>query len=215
MLDPYPTPESLRQALTGVSRQSRENVTRLWLTEGIPLAFRNCPSAYEQMRAWLGIQLNLCPKEITLLGSARLGFSLAPPKFGRPFDAASDCDLSAVSEQLFQRLAESFDVWKRDYSEGLVHPRNNRERAFGDDNVLFGERNLPLGFIDPGKLPTFNPYPIVQNIQQAMWALTKKLEVTPEAPSPQKASIRVYRTWQALVSRVSLNLHLAVSPAQR
>ncbi len=166
------------------------------------------------MRAWLGVQLSLCPKEITLLGSARLGFSLARPKFGRPFDVESDLDLSAVSEQLFQRLAESFDAWKRDYSEGLVHPRHNRERAFWDDNVLFGERNLPLGFIDPGKLPTFNRYPLVQNIQQTMWALTKKLEVTPEAPSPQKASLRVFRTWRALVNRVSLNLHLAVPPAQ-
>jgi len=194
-----------------VSRQSREAFTRLWLTEGIPYAFRKCPGAYEQMRAWLGIQLGVCPKEITLLGSARLGFSLAKQKSGRLFDSASDLDLSVVSKQIFQRLSETSDVWTQDYSQGTVHPRHNRERMFWDENLRHGRRNLQLGFIDPAKLPTFDRYPLVQKIQQTMWVLTKKLEVTPHVPSPKKASIRVYCSWKALVNRVSFNLHIAMT----
>ena len=82
---------------------------------------------------------------------------------------------------------------------------------YWDQNIEFGERNLPLGFFDASKLPTFDRYPVVQQIQQTMWALTKKLETTPDVPSPRRASVRVYDTWQALVARVSLNLHTVIT----
>lgn len=212
LLSLYPTPDDFRKALSGISRQSREYIVRLWLTEGIPYAFRDYPGAYEEMRNWLASYLDVCPKEITLLGSARIGFSLAGAKFGTPFNKGSDLDLSVVSAKLFQTLADAFDEWRRNYSAGAIHPRNNRERTFWDQNLQFGESNLPLGFFDANKLPTFDRYPIAQKIQQAMWVLTKKLEVTPGVPSPRRASVRVYQSWQALVARVSLNLHVAIHP---
>lgn len=209
--DPHPKSEDFRQALIGISRQSREDVVRLWLTEGIPFAFRGYPSVYEEIRAWLGAHLGVCPKEITLVGSARIGFSFAGPKFGRSFDQGSDLDLSVVSETLFGKIAETFAAWKQDYSKGMVKPRNDKERLFWDQNIEFGERNLPLGFFDPNKLPTLDRYPVIQQIQDAMWALTKKLEATPDVRSRHRASLRAYRTWQALVARVSFNLYKAIS----
>jgi len=163
------------------------------------------------MRSWLGARLGVCPKEITLVGSARIGFSIAGPKFGRSLDEGSDLDLSVVSEALFGKITETFAAWKENYSKGTVKPRNDRERLFWDQNLEFGERNFSLGFFDANKLPTFEHYPVIQQIQQAMWALTKKLEVTPDVLSPQRASLRVYRTWQALVARVSFNLYTAIS----
>jgi len=208
-LELRPTSDNLRAALNS-SRVCREEITRLWLTEGVPVAFCKCPIAYEKMRTWLGLRLDVCPKEITLLGSARLGFSLAKPKYGRPFDSVSDLDISVVSEQIFQQLSEVFHSWRRDYSQGTVSPRNDRERAYWDENLSFFKRNLPYGFIDSAKLPTFNRYPLVQKIQNAMWELTKKLETTPGVPSPKKASVRVYCSWKDLVSRVSFNLYMAM-----
>jgi hypothetical protein len=57
LLDPHPTPEKFREALHLASRRSREEVVRLWLTEGVPFAFRGLPIAYEEVRTWLGARL--------------------------------------------------------------------------------------------------------------------------------------------------------------
>ena len=163
------------------------------------------------MRRWLGIRLNTCPKEITIVGSARIGFSLSKNKFGHPFNDQSDLDLVAVSETLFKEIAETFAAWKRDYGQKKTQPRNERERAFWDQNLELGDKHLSLGFFDVNKIPTFDRYPLVQRIQDTMWALTKKLEATPNLPSPKRASVRIYRTWERLVDRVSFNLHVALS----
>ena len=208
---PFPSPDELRTALAGAPRASREIVARLWLTEGLPFAFRTSPVAYEDIRGWLGARLNVHAKQITIIGSARLGYSLAPsPRFGRPFDEKSDLDLSVVSGELFQGVASAFDTFRADYRDGTVAPRTPHERTLWNENVAFGERNVPRGFLDANKLPNFDRYPVVQNINQSMWVLLKKLEATPDAPRIHRASTRVYRDWQAFVDRVSLNLKAAL-----
>jgi len=166
---------------------------------------------YEAARGWLGWRLELCPKEITLLGSARIGFSLSPPpKYGQACDDKSDLDLSVISESLFRRMLETFNQWHIDYKQNTVQPRHQREQALWDQNILFGLRNIPKGFLNADKIPTLNRYPVVQNLNQAMWQLKRKLEVTPGAPNPSKVSVRVYSSWRALVSQVSFNLRTAL-----
>lgn len=211
---PFPSSDELRIALSGSERRTRETVVRLWLTEGFPHAFSSCPAIYEDIRGWLGYRLSVHPKEINLIGSARLGYSLAPPpRFGKPFGGDSDLDLSVISAGLFERLVAAFELFAGDYTREGVVPRNDRERTLWEENLTFGKRNIPLGFFDASKLPTFNRYVISQQINQAMWMLLKKLEVTPGAPKVSRASTRVYRDWRCLVDRVSLNLRSALPAA--
>lgn len=213
---PFPSPKELQQALSGATatRYSHEIVARLWLTEGCPSAFRTCPSVYEDIRGWLSSRLQVHPKEITLIGSARIGYSLAPPpEFGRPFGDKSDLDLSVISRALFDRLVSAFAAFSDDYKKGTVLPRNERERELWSANLVFGERNIPRGFFDANKVPNFDRYPVAQQVNQAMWALLKKLEVTVGAPKVRRASTRVYRDWQSFILRVSLNLQAALPAA--
>ena len=211
LLVPHPSPEEFRAALVAVSKRSREHVVRLWLTEGTPFAFRACPGTYEEMRRWLGIRLAVCPKEISVVGSARIGFSMAgSTDFGQPFGENSDLDVVVISQKLFAALTETFSNWKNDYTNGVVSPQNERQRRLWPENLKFGERNLPLGFFDVDKLPTFNRYPLVQIVQNTMWALREKLKVTPKVPLPRRASMRVYATWRDLVARVTFNLWTAL-----
>lgn len=207
---PHPDSASFREAVGDASRRSREILVRLWLTEGAPFAFRTCPAIYEDIRSWLGHRLGVCPKDVTLLGSARIGFSLAPRHYGRPFDGDSDLDFSVVSARLFQDVSATFAQWEADYRNGAVSPRNATERRYWDANLAFGHDNLPLGFFDFSKLPARDRYPIVQLVLQAMWVLIEKLKVTPGVSTPRKASLRVYESWRALVARVSLNLYSAL-----
>lgn len=210
----FPSPEELGTILAGAPRAAREIVARLWLTEGLPSAFLTSPAVYEDLRGWLGSRLDVHPKEVTLIGSARIGYSLAPPPdFGRPFGARSDLDLSIVSSDLFQRVASAFSSFSIDYRAGAVTPRTQHERDLWEDNLAFGERNIPRGFFDPNKVPSFDRYPVVQQVNQSMWALVKKLEVTPGAPQVRRASTRVYRDWQSFIERVSFNLKAALRAA--
>jgi hypothetical protein len=208
---PFPSPEELRHVLSGATRRSREIVVRLWLTEGCPAAFRNCPSVYEDIRGWLSSRMQVHSKEITLIGSARIGYSLAPPpEFGRPFGNKSDLDLSVISRALFDRLVSTFAAFSNDYKNGTVVPRSERERELWGANLAFGERNIPRGFFDANKVPNFDRYPVAQQVNQAMWALLKKLEVTAGAPKVRRASTRVYRDWQSFIQIVCFNLRAAL-----
>jgi len=207
----FPSPEELGNVLAGAPRAAREIVARLWLTEGIPSAFLASPSSYEGLRGWLASQLNVHPKEITLIGSARIGYSLAPPPdFGRPFGGKSDLDLSIISDDLFHRVSSAFSSFSADYRTGTVTPRTQHERDLWDSNLAFGERNIPKGFFDPKKVPNFDRYPVVQRVNQSMWMLVKRLEVTPGAPRVHRASSRVYRDWPSFIERVSFNLWAAL-----
>lgn len=184
---------------------------RLWLTEGLPFAFRECPAVYEEIRGWLSTQLDIHPKEVTLIGSARMGYSLAPtPEFGKPFGKHSDLDLSVVSEPLFERLVATFNLFAEDYKKQSVVPRNDRERALWDANLDFGRRNISRGFLDADKLPNFARYSGSQMVNQTMWVLIKKLEVTTGTPKVRRASARVYRNWPCFIDQASLNLRCAL-----
>ena len=207
LLDHHPDADRLKEILLESSRRGREIFVRLWLTEGIPFAFRKCPAIYEDLRGWLGSRLEIHPKEISLLGSARTGFSMArPPEYGRGFSVHADLDFVIVSHELFSRFENTFNEFEEDYLNTTIIPRNEREHVFWKDNLEFGKRNLPLGFFDADKIPYFDKYPISQKVGQTMWVVVKKLEATSEAPKVKKASLRIYKNWQSLIERVSLNL---------
>lgn len=203
----YPDSDMLISVLNESSRSAREVIVRQWLTEGVPAVFDKCPALFEVLRAWLGVRLRIHPKQITLVGSARFGFSLSPgEKYGQAFSPRSDLDFAIVSGALFGDLQREFEEFSRDYFEHAVSPRNSYEEALWKENVEFGLRNIPKGFFDAKKIPLWDRYPVSQSIGQSMWMLCEKLRSTDGAPQLRTASVRAYRDWDALISRVSINL---------
>ena len=208
---PFPTPDQLREALRNGTRREREIFVRLWLSEGIPFSFRNCPAVFEDLRGWLGNRLDVHPKEITLIGSARIGYSLARGvEFGKEFDDSSDLDFSVISSSLFSLLSQSFSRYVDDYDSRRILPSSDREAERWSENIRVCRRNIWRGFLDSNKIPNRPFYPVVQNIITAMWYLDKRLSETPEAPRITHSSVRVYRCWGCFVDQVSLNLHHAL-----
>ena len=200
-------PEDLIRALSGKTSWSGEAFIRLWLTEGPPEVFRECPDVWEDLRSWLANRLQICPKDITIVGSARLGFSLSPPpKYGSKFGKDSDLDLALIDTATFEQFRQGFFLWVEEYANGSVSPRNETERKHWEANRDGGRGNFARGFFDANKLPNFPHYAIARHVNNAMWALTEKLRVTPSAPVPRKVSARIYKDWQSLVERVRFNL---------
>ena len=60
---------------------------------------------YYDLKAAVADQFEIHPNEIIVVGSAKLGFSIAPTKRYRPFGETSDIDVAIVSPLLFD------DVW--------------------------------------------------------------------------------------------------------
>ena len=208
LTDTYPHPKVLLEAARSGGERARVAFAQLWLSEGIPHAFGNCPAVYEAVRCWLSDQLEIHAKEISLVGSARLGYSLAPKKFGVPFDSKSDLDLFIVSTNLFERLKEDFYRWSADFESGEIKPLYTKEKKWWPANYNQVPKNIQQGFIDTTKIPNYEAYPVAQKVNDIMSSLINKLKIIPNAPKPRKASVRCYSSWDSFVQQQSLNLAL-------
>jgi hypothetical protein len=211
LLDCYPEAGDFLGIAKVLAYRDQEAIARLWLSEGIPYGFRDRPILYEALRGWLAQRLRVHAKEITVIGSTRIGFSLAPPPdLGKSFMEESDLDFSVVSAKLFQEVVASFEMWAADFEAGRVHPRGPAEERNWRSNLSFGRRNIPRGFMDPWKIPQWQRYPTSTRIAQAMWALGRKLQLTKGVSKAPKTSVRVYQDWSAFVRRITFNLRVAL-----
>ena len=180
----YPQPTELRKAAEAGLRE-RAILARLWISEGIPFAFRHCPSLYEEVRTWLAEGLDLDPKQVSITGSGRLGYSLAPKKWGDPYQLTlSDLDFFAVSKRLFAGLCHELERWRKDYDSGSVQPRNNRERYYWDANSLETPRCIKRGFIDSIRVPNLNHYVLFKRLNSRLADLSAKLHKIVLGPKP-------------------------------
>ena len=202
----YPDPSHVLDVAGRGGKQARIALARLWLSEGIPHAFRECPAVYESVRSWLSERLDVDAKEIGIAGSARLGASLAPKKLGKPFSDSSDLDLFTVSKSLFEKLREEFCQWSRAFENGDVTARSAKEEGYWQDNHERGSGLIARGFLDQIMIPNLEQYPVTRNISNRMWQLVEKLKSTPSAPRPKTACVRCYRSWDSFVRQITLNL---------
>ena len=209
---PFPDPDRFLELIRAFEPKQCELVVRQWLTEGVPFAFRGCPLLYEVARTWVGSMLEVSPHDVTIIGSGRIGFSLAPPPdWGRMFNPKSDLDFAIVSRDLFKATSEAFFKWKADYEAGLVKPRGDKEKGYWDENLRHVQKNLPSGVLDPGKIPTWDQYQISQRIRECSRQLHLRLQASTPALPSCGASFRLYREWNALTWRVTRNLNSVVS----
>ena len=202
---PYPSARRVIQAAAG-GRIARADLVQLWMTEGIPYAFKDCPGVYASMRAWLAQELSVHPKQISMTGSGRFGESWVPNKLGTPFGPQSDLDLFLVSADFFARIENDFLRWSNDYRRGEVTPRSRGEATYWDDHQRRGPGIIRRGFLDAWMVPTWHRYETGQHVEDTIWRLKRKLAATPSAPVVKDASVRVYRDMKSLVDQESMNL---------
>lgn len=206
IVDTYPDAALIKEAARIGGEPSRIAIARLWLSEGIPYAFKGCPGIYESLRTWLGSRLSVDPKEVHVTGSARLGQSLSPHQLGKPFCDDSDLDLFIVSESLFDNMKHDFNTWSYDFESGKTTASNAREGGFWKDNNQRGSKLILRGFLDSKLVPNHESYPTIMNIAQSMWLLKEKLDITVDAPKIAEASVRCYRSWNDYVRQTVLSL---------
>lgn len=81
--------------------ESLDTLVTSYVLGGDTFAFRNDLQAYTRMVEHLVARLGVDPTGITVVGSAKLGFSLNPVRFPRSFRDESDIDVLVVDQRLF------------------------------------------------------------------------------------------------------------------
>ena len=203
----YPKVEEIRKVLREGVQEDRILIARQWLSEGIPYAFKKCPAIYESMRSWLSTRLGVDAKGISLIGSARLGWSLSPgEKLGKKFHSKSDLDLFIVSGSLFTAMCDDFNCWRSDFQTNKISPRNNREKYFWGKNEKRGPKIIDRGFMDSKIIPTYGGYDKVR-INKVMSDLKIKINATKHVEDICHASLRCYKSWSSWEDQALINLN--------
>jgi len=201
----YPNLDVLCIAWKGMRRSEQIGFIRLWQSEGIPFAFQEYPMIYENIRDSLAKSLSIHPKMITMVGSARIGYSLSSFNFGERFGQNSDLDMLAISDKIFYELCKEFEIWKDEIIKGIVKPSTGREKYLWPkliDNEL--PSNIKKGFIDSHKI--YRKYPTTRKIRYLVKELKDKLKNDKDAPKVRDASLRIYKDWEAFINQRYIDL---------
>jgi len=78
---------------------------------GVPYVFRSRPTNTDTLYDHLSKRLGVDAKNITIVGSAKVGFSLSPDNFPRRFTASSDIDVLVIDERLFDMVWTTMLKW--------------------------------------------------------------------------------------------------------
>ena len=135
------------------------------------------PERYFELKHDISVKFGIHSTQVILVGSAKLGFSIAPNKRYQHFRDESDLDVAVISQDLFDGLwSIAFDYWN-------VAGYWYRGAKFKD--YLF------RGWVRPDYLPP--------NVQSANdWFEYFRQLTSSQKFGPFKISAGVYKSWQFL-----------------
>ncbi|SDF21980.1 hypothetical protein [Phytopseudomonas seleniipraecipitans] len=210
-LSPHPEPDLLKKALLSAGNKEFKGIAHLWLSEGIPFAFLSSPAVYQQLRSELARLLDVGIKDISVVGSSRIGYSLADHKFGKEFGDQSDLDLCAVNSELFNRAKRDTEKFIADFESGVTTTKSDDVRTRWSNNCEYLPKNIHKGFIDIKMVPAIKgKYDCISSIKDSIWRVSCRLKNTSDTPNFQSLSIRIYKDWPSMVNQVSRSLNRLV-----
>ncbi len=137
------------------------------------------PVKYRDLRAAIANNFDINANEVLLVGSAKLGFSIAPHKQYRHFGDSSDLDVAIVSSDLFDKF------WKAVYSLW-------KQKVFWENENDF-KKYLFQGWIRPDKLPNAKSFKMGDDWWDYFRELTKSNRF-----GPYKITGALYKDWDYL-----------------
>ncbi|WP_415220843.1 hypothetical protein [Pseudophaeobacter arcticus] len=210
MSSSYPDPTSWKDQ-GDFAKKDVFRFTRLWLCEGIPYAFRNNAAAYELARENFGKVLGEHPRNVSMTGSGRLGFSLAGTKFGAAYNPdKSDVDLFLVSDTWFEKMTEDAELFIARLSRGLAVPRNEFEKKYWPENAQRLKQGIIRGHVNQHYIPNVERYKATRSCYKACRAFQATLGGEEGTAEPKKVSVRIYQNWARAESQIGGSLLFAL-----
>jgi hypothetical protein len=175
---PYLTKDEVEQMLKA---RRQDELIEKHLIAGLPYVFRDNPEAYREFANTLASEFRTPLEDISLIGSARIGYSLDPDKFGTPFQPESDLDAVVVNAAMFDTAwFQLYNLGRRRLSLSYrVKTSFDKHRT---NNVFFG-------FIVPKELPgILTASPLWFNVLERVGGQIRLL-------AGHAVNGRLYRTW--------------------
>ena len=163
----------------------RENLRSTELQQLVQkhITFGNCfalsEAQYFELKSEVGQKFSIHTSQVLVVGSAKLGFSIAPEKRYRAFGETSDIDVVLCSTELFDQFWEDvFEYWAR-----------------GESWVGIGDfrRYLFRGWMRPDKLPPAKSFE-----RSHQWWEFFRQQTSSGKFGPYKLSGALYKSWQFL-----------------
>jgi hypothetical protein len=192
------TPESLKDLVLNLD--SYDVLAKVFLLEGVPYVFEKSPMKYMIFREQVAGRFHVGSQDVCIVGSAKLGFSPAADKYGKPFAEESDVDVVVISEEMFDLGTQTlFQVLERtgpSLGEYGYDDQKDAKVERGDwRHVKEGIRNYVYQNFNPGLLPPDHTLraEIFQKIKSTaplFMALEPKVFVS-------RIRCRFFRNWRA------------------
>lgn len=203
----YPNETEFKSFFHNASEEKITYFINLWLSEGIPKIANMFPEEYQLLRESLASYLGIHSKSITLIGSARFGYSLAPHKKYQEFKPGySDLDLSIINENVFEKFIQEFFKWSDDFTKKIVVARDKNEKHIWNENLISEPKKIKRGVFDVNRIPAFIKYPHAQGLLNKLSQEQIKWNNRNPSTAVKKITIRLYKSWDTFVVQNKLNL---------
>ncbi|MHC5914831.1 MAG: hypothetical protein ACYTXE_28435 [Nostoc sp.] len=116
--------EIFRKALHDQSL-TEQKIVQKYIIHGTPYIFKDNESKYFDLKHEIATHFKEHFESVHMVGSGKLGFSIAPKKLWRPFCDESDIDIAIISRTIFER----FWIDLYDFNIGLTS-RNQEEEKY-------------------------------------------------------------------------------------
>ena len=192
-------PDQLKSLL--LSMDNFDVVAKVFLLEGAPFVFSNSPMKYLIFREQVADRFEIGYQDVCIVGSAKLGFSPSPYKFGKAFSETSDVDVVIISSVLFDRGTHA--LFEHINKIGPALDFSNKTKSVpvsANDWRVHKEsvRNYVYENFNPGLLPRDHPlhkevFSNISSTSALFLALQPQVFVS-------KIRCRVFRNWRAAES---------------
>jgi hypothetical protein len=186
---PYLSVNEFREILLS---HSLDVIVKEYVFKGVPYVFRDKPDSIEILNQHLYAALEISVENVTIVGSAKIGFSLSPHSFPRQFSDISAIDVLVVDESLFDKVWLTMLEWnypRRFHLSGSDWNWSRRRREelywgwFVPDKIRYEGLSLPH---------VLKP---LRDISTAWFNAFRSLSQYPEFVA-RDVSGRLYRTWE-------------------
>lgn len=161
-----------------ISSSSISDVVNNYILECAPICFGGDKSIIYLLKKELADKFEIHPKDIEIVGSAKLGISLNSKieRYGKPFNESSDIDLAIISNELFD-IAWN-ELSKKENKFLLESDKKKIETCY---------YYIPQGIISPNQLP------MGLNFTKKFWAILSSLSL--ERYENRKIRGRIFKNW--------------------
>ena len=189
-------PAALLESIHRLGNEELPGYLRSCVRDRVPACFSKNPMLWESMRRWISLRSGIDPHEIGLSGSAQLGFSASPEKFGAAFSPSnSDLDFFFVSSGLFDKIRP--EAIRFCASGETLHSGQYLEQC------KTVSRTLRRNFFDLKQIPSIDLFPQCSDLNNLASMVVDKLSC--HGLGVRKSHFRVYQGWAAFSNQIRIN----------